>query len=276
MNLHALVAPCVGAINPNQPIGVRVSIGNVIGPDGSQVPGYATPGSITASIGGTFTASIPDPINAPTTLDVAVVLTGSLQVGDVVSGSDGTNTLPFGSTIEQQLSGSPGGSGTYQLSIGATLNSCTVTSASSVLNASAVASGAVLPGVDLSDTTDALAANTIVTGQLSGVPGGPGLYSVGPQQTVASETMMLAMTLPAQVQALSATDLRHMDALNLQGNFLAFYFSAPIRGGVRIALKGGDLLTTPDGSVYLVTQPAEPWSLTAGWSKVIGTLQNGA
>lgn len=274
MNLHSIVVPYVGTVNPNQQIGVQISIGNSIGADGTPTPAYATPGSITASIGGTFTASISDPTDDPTTLEVADVLTGSLQVGDVVSGTDGTNSLPFGCTILEQLSGTPGGVGTYELSAApAALNSCEVTSASTTLNVTAVASGAVLGGVDLSDTTEDLAAGTIVTGQLSGAPGGVGLYSVGPQQTVASETMTMAMTLTAQVQALSAADLRHVDSLNLQGNFKAFYFSAPIRGGVRIALKGGDLLTLKDGSQYLVTQPIEPWFQTAGWMKVLATLQ---
>jgi hypothetical protein len=273
LNLHGLVAPCIGAVNPNQSVLVRISIGNIINADASQSGAYATPGSLTASIGGTFTASIPDPVDTPTTLNVAAVLTGSLQVGDVVSGSDGTNALPPGCTILSQLSGPPGGVGTYQLSVGATLNSCTVTSASTVLNVTAISQGALQLSQALADTTRDLTAGTLITGQLSGVAGGIGLYSINQQQTVASEAMTTSLTLPAQVQALSASDLRHMDSLNIQGSHRAFYFSANIRGGVRVALKGGDLLVLSDNSVWLVTQPVEPWFASAFWVKVIGTLQ---
>lgn len=274
MNLHAIVAPQISAINPSVPVKVQVSVGSTSAADSTQKPVYATPGALTASIGGTFTASIPDPINAPTTLSVATVLTGSLQAGDEVSGTDGTNALPADTTILAQLSGSPGGAGTYELSAPAVLNSCTVTSESTVLNVSAVSAGVLQAGQTLADAGPTLLAGTMVTGFISGLNGGAGLYSISQQQTVAAEAMTTSMSIIAQVQPLSASDLTHVDRLNLQGSHRAFWFSSMIRGIVRVALKGGDLLTLPDGSIWLVNQPVEQWS-QSGWSHVIGTLQNG-
>ena len=44
---------------------------------------------------------------------------------------------------------------------------------------------------------------------------------------------------------------------------------------LRVLLKGGDLVTLSDGSVWLVTLVPEPWNLTAGWTRALITLQNG-
>jgi hypothetical protein len=275
MNLYSITAGPVGTVNPSQLVTIRASIGNAEAADGTQQAAYATPGSITASIGGTFTASAEG-----TTLTVSAVLTGAgLNVGDTVSGTDGTNAIPPETTILEQISGTPGQDGTYELSqgpISGILNGCTVTSASTVLNATSVSLGALQPGQTLSDLTAALIPGTLITGQLQGITGGPGFYSLSWQQTVPSETMTTATTILAQVQPLSGGDLRHMDALNLQGSHRAIYIGGPLAGGVRIGVKGGDLVILPDQSVYLVTQPLEPWYGTAGWSKAAMTLQNGS
>jgi hypothetical protein len=274
VNLHQIVSSAIGAVNPQQQIGVRVSVGSTPNPSGDATssPAYATPGAITAAIGGTFTATA-----AGTTLSVSAVLSGSLQAGDAVSGSDGANTLPAGCYIIAQLSGTAGGTGTYQLSAApasGTLGACTVTSASTVLDVSAVSAGVLQPGQALADS-GALLAGTTITASLGGA-GGPGLYSVSQQQTVAAEAMSTAMTILAQVQPLAASELRHVDALNLQGTHRACYVSAPIRGQQRPTLKGGDLVTLPDGSTWLVTQPLEAYFETSGWTKFMITLQDGS
>jgi len=41
-------------------------------------------------------------------------------------------------------------------------------------------------------------------------------------------------------------------------------------------VKGGDLITEPDGTVWLVTTELEAWSASAGWTKVAVTQQNGS
>lgn len=275
MNLHQIVSPAIAAINPPQQIGVRVSAGSKPNPSGDATssPSYATPGALNASIGGTFTASA-----AGTTLTVSAVLTGSLQPNDAVSGTDGANALPTGCYIVSQLSGAAGSTGTYQLSAApasGTLNSCTVSSASTVLNVSSVSAGLLQGWQTLADS-GALLAGTMITGQISGTPGGAGLYTISQQQTVPAEAMTTSMTLVAQIQPLAASDLRHVDALNLQGTHRACYLSAPIRGAQRPTLKGGDLVTLPDGTVWLVTQPLESFFDTSGWTKFLITLQDGA
>lgn len=281
MNLHAIVAPVVGAINPNQVIGVRASIGNVTADDGTAGPGYATPGLINASIGASATGSIT--AGSATTLNVSAVLWGILSPGDALQASDGSNALPVGCYVVSQLSGSAGGPGAYQISAGppsGQMGQATVASASTVLNVNAVAEGAVQAGQTLTDLGGFLAPGTIVTGPPPNpngpATGGPGQYTIDQQQTVFPEAMSLSMTILAQVQPVTGGDLRHMDALNLQGSHRAVYASTNIRGIVRFALRGGDLVTLPDGSTWLVNQLMEPFFDTAGWQKCIITLQNGA
>lgn len=50
MNLHQIAGPIVGAVNPIVPVTLRVSTGNTIGDDGSMVPTYADPVSVSAQI----------------------------------------------------------------------------------------------------------------------------------------------------------------------------------------------------------------------------------
>ena len=56
----------------------------------------------------------------------------------------------------------------------------------------------------------------------------------------------------------------------------AFYVNGALNGGVRVQLKGGDVLVLPDGSVWLTTIVSEPWAITAGWTKLIAVLQTAA
>lgn len=276
MNLHSIVSPIIGVVNPNEFVAVLISTGSVVADDGSQFPAYATPGSITASIGGTFTASIPDP-NNPTVLNVAAVLTGSLQSGDIVSGSDGIHSLPAGTSVLAQLTGPAGGAGTYSISAPAVLQSCMVTASSTVLNVSAVAAGSLDVGQTLADITSALIPGTQITGQASGAPGGSGLYSISRLQTVAAETMTTTLVLLAQVQPVPTGSLQHMDSINVQAQYRALYYNGAIDGTVRVALKGGDIVIRQrDGSIWLVTSDMEDFAATSGWSKVIITLQNGS
>lgn len=77
----------------------------------------------------------------------------------------------------------------------------------------------------------------------------------------------------AQVQALTYDDLRQIDGLNIQGERRAIYLDGSWDGVVRVDGRGGDLITLPDGSVWLVAQVLEDWSSTAGWVKVCATRQ---
>lgn len=251
---------------------MQISIGNTVNADGTQIPLYATPGAITASVGASIVGSI-----AGATLTVTSVSAGILSPGDAISGTDSAgNVIVAGTAIQGQISGPTGGTGTYALNgtgtFNGTLDSTTITVASTVLNVTAVgAQGVLQVGQTLSDQ-GLLAPGTMITGLLTGA-GAQGTYLLNQQQIIAPETMSTSMVLLAQIQAQSSGDLRHTDMLNLTGSHRVAYLSTMLRGTVRVAIKGGDLLTTPNGSVYLVQQTLEPWYEEDGWVKVLLVLQ---
>ena len=102
MNLHGLAGPVIAAVNPQMPATLQVSVG----PGARAVDGtypalvYATPGSITASIGGLV-------------LTVSAIASGTLQAGQALA--DITAALLPGTVITGQLTGSAGGIGTYSV-----------------------------------------------------------------------------------------------------------------------------------------------------------------
>lgn len=87
-------------------------------------------------------------------------------------------------------------------------------------------------------------------------------------------TYATPITVLAQVQPLTWKDIQQLDGLNLQGERKAIYLYGTIDGLVRPDRKGGDLVTMPDKSVWLVAQVLEDFSLTAGWTKAAIVLQN--
>ena len=85
----------------------------------------------------------------------------------------------------------------------------------------------------------------------------------------------IRLTVEAQIQALSASDLKQVDGLNITGVMRSVYLYGNAAGVVRVDQIGGDILVFPEipGSTprnWLVTQVVETW---AEWSKVIVTLQ---
>jgi hypothetical protein len=85
-----------------------------------------------------------------------------------------------------------------------------------------------------------------------------------------------AVTVRAQVQPVTFRDIQQLEGLNLQGVRKAIYLNGEIDGLVRVTNQGGDLITFPDGSVWLVVMILEAFSQTAGWTKAAITLQNGS
>lgn len=148
--------------------------------------------------------------------------------------------------------------------------------AGSILTVSAVASGVLQVGQALADVTSVLEAATTITGQLSGAVGGVGTYLLSNQQLVTAETMTTSLTLPGQVQPMTFKDLMQVEGLNLNGKKKAIYLNGSIDGVVRIELKGGDLITLPDGTVWLVAQQLEDFSISSGWCKAAMVLQDGS
>jgi len=72
------------------------------------------------------------------------------------------------------------------------------------------------------------------------------------------------------VQALTYRDIQQIEGLNLQGTRRAIYLEGNWSGLVRAEKQGGDLITLPDGTVWLVALVLEHW---ADWTKVVATLQ---
>jgi len=89
--------------------------------------------------------------------------------------------------------------------------------------------------------------------------------------------MTTALILLAQVQPVPTGSLGHSESLNTQAQYKALYYNGALDGTVRVTLQGGDIVTRQrDGSVWFVTSDVEDFFATAGWSKVIITLQNGS
>ena len=80
-------------------------------------------------------------------------------------------------------------------------------------------------------------------------------------------------TTIAQIQALTADDLEQLDGLNVQGEKLAIYVNGNLEGVNRADGTGGDLVTLPDSSVFLVVKIDEDWNRTAGWTRAFMARQ---
>ena len=85
----------------------------------------------------------------------------------------------------------------------------------------------------------------------------------------------IAVPVKVQKQPMQYLDLTRVDGLNISGEKSAFYVSGNWQGVARPAGKGGDLITLPDGTVWLVVMLLENWHATDGWSKIAAVLQNG-
>jgi hypothetical protein len=85
----------------------------------------------------------------------------------------------------------------------------------------------------------------------------------------------ITLTVDAQIQALSATDLKHIDGLNITGVMRSVYMYGNAAGVVRADQIGGDILVFPEvpggcNKNWLINQVIETWS---DWCHVIVTLQ---
>lgn len=89
-------------------------------------------------------------------------------------------------------------------------------------------------------------------------------------------TYAAPVTVQVQVQALQYNDIQQVDGLNIEGERRAMYINGDWEGLLRDDRKGGDLITLPDGTVWLVALVLENWAGTDGWVKVAVTRQNGS
>lgn len=81
--------------------------------------------------------------------------------------------------------------------------------------------------------------------------------------------------MQAQKQPVTWQDTQQIDGLNINGEKAVFYVSGDWQAISRSTSRGGDLITLPDGTIWLVVMPLENWFGTSGWAKVACVLQNG-
>jgi hypothetical protein len=101
MNLHMIASSVIGAVNPSQPVSLQFSIGYSTGSNLQRTPQYEMP------FGALFTGALNDGI-----LTVSAVSMGVLAVGQMLVGNY-ANKITGNTTITEQLTGTPGGAGTY-------------------------------------------------------------------------------------------------------------------------------------------------------------------
>ncbi len=146
--------------------------------DGSVTIGSAATGAtVTASMGSTNTGSLGSTstgtanVGDATQIDITAV-TGLISIGETISGTG----ITAGTTILSQVSGTPGGAGTYQLSASNTASSATVTTFGSVVKITST-TGLISIGETISGGAGFPVGATITT-QVSGTPGGAGVYTM--------------------------------------------------------------------------------------------------
>lgn len=102
------------------------------------------------------------------------------------------------------------------------------------------------------------------------------LQSIGPTTNADfSQTPGFAapQTIQIQNQALTASDLRHLDALNIQTVTRKVWANCSLQGINRATQQGGDKLTF-GGRTWLVTIVFETWDVDGPWSSAGLTQQN--
>jgi hypothetical protein len=134
-----------------------------------------TQASVTASIGATFTAT-----SSGTNLTTTSV-TGAIHPGDTITGTGISGTV----TILSQSSGTTGGAGVYVTSASTTCTAASVTATSTTMDVTAVASGTLAVGQQVTGTS--ISADTFITALGTGT-GGVGTYILTQAWEIASET----------------------------------------------------------------------------------------
>lgn len=89
--------------------------------------------------------------------------------------------------------------------------------------------------------------------------------TIGPDGT-SSPSWVSVPNVPMQVQALTAMELQHVDALNITGEVRGVWMNGSPDNVNRPAAKGGDLLTF-GGATWLVNHVIEDFD-ASGWSHV--------
>lgn len=130
-------------------------------------------------------------VNASAVLTVAAATTGILSVGDTVTGT----SIPVGTTILNQLTGSPGKVGTYTMSAAATAD---VGSAEAIVGHSnyVLMTAITAPGFDVGDLVSGtgVAVGTNVVGQLLPFSG---VATIGTEPATPSTSLIVTEVTPS-------------------------------------------------------------------------------
>ena len=74
----------------------------------------------------------------------------------------------------------------------------------------------------------------------------------------------------AQVQALSESDIKHLDGLNIQGPTRSIILKGALNAAIRTSAQGGDLVLI-NGQTWLTVSVLEQWPL---WTRAAIQLQD--
>jgi hypothetical protein len=100
-------------------------------------------------------------------------------------------------------------------------------------------------------------------------------YTIAPDGTRASGYAP-GQTVAVQKQPLQSNELQQIQGLNINGEKAGMYVSGDWDGVSRADARGGDLITLPNGDVWMVVQILENWFDTARWVKATCVKQNRA
>jgi hypothetical protein len=183
---------------PPARIGATVYANQYAGPIGSlgawasvrsiQVGSNNTPGAV-------FTGWI-----AGTVLTVTAVASGTIAVGQTITGFDSIAAIGVGTTILSEGTGT-GGTGTYNLSTPQTIAGATFTGTRSVANQ--ITATAVTGVIGIGDVIagTGIPSGTTITGQISGTIGGAGTYSTSVDTTASSASIVCGAAITAAIAA---------------------------------------------------------------------------
>jgi hypothetical protein len=156
-------------------VGTQAGIGSASSGGGATVTGSIGPQAAT------FTGSI-----SGSTLTVTALATGTIAVGGTLSGTGGAGVVA-GTQIVSQLSGTPGGVGSYALNVPEqTIPSSSMSEAYGLLTTGTVSAGTLTVGMLI--TGSGVISGTAITAFGTGA-GGTGTYIVNASQTVGAETL---------------------------------------------------------------------------------------
>lgn len=151
-----------------------------------------------------------------TLMTVTAITSGTLAVGQFLTGADSLTGLAVGTSIASLGTGT-GGVGTYTLTNSLTLAGATFTGTRNALRQITAASVTGLIGIGDVIAGTGIPTGTTITGQVSGTPNGAGVYSTSVDTTAsaAAVTCGVSITAAAANQNLVAVNINQEPAISI-------------------------------------------------------------